>query len=93
VHGTGCAIGCSAAPVREFGNDGVLTLNLSIQAAIDHFLMWCLHVLGYSIGSAIIDTVLPLAIGIVAVSVVGLAGFVVHQRLSVVRRRRNPLDV
>jgi hypothetical protein len=75
------------------GKHGATTLNLSIQAAIDHFILWCLHVLGYSIGSAIIETVLPLAIGIVAISVAGLAGFVVYQRLSVDRRRRNPLDV
>jgi hypothetical protein len=40
--------------------------------------MRCLHVLGYSIGSAIIDTLLPVTIGIVAI---GVIGFVAYDRL------------
>ena len=65
-------------------------MNLSIQAAIDHFIMRCLHVLGYSIGSAIVDTLLPLTIGIVAI---GVIGFVVYDRLNARRRRRNAQGV
>jgi hypothetical protein len=41
-------------------------LTLNIPAAIDHFIARCLYVLGYGIGSAVVDTLLPLAIGIVA---------------------------
>jgi hypothetical protein len=86
VRGTGLAIGWSAGP-RAFGNCGALTLNLSIQAAIDHFIVRCLHVLGDSIGSAIVDTLLPLAIGIVAIGVICFALFLGYERLKVRRRR------
>jgi hypothetical protein len=65
-------------------------VNLSIAAAIDQFIVRCLHVLGYGIGSAIVDTLLPLAIGIVAI---GVIGFVVYERLNARRRRRNSLGV
>jgi hypothetical protein len=54
-------------------------MNFSIPAAIDHFIVRCLHVLGYTIGSAIVDTLLPLTIGIVAI---GVIGFVVYERLN-----------
>jgi hypothetical protein len=70
-----------------------LTLNLSIPAAIDHFIVRCLYVLGYGIGSAIVDTLLPLATGIVPLVVIGFAAFAVYKRVSAPRRRRNPLDV
>jgi hypothetical protein len=75
------------------GNGGALTLNLSIPAAIDHFIVRCLYVLGYGIGSAVVDTLLPLAIGIVATGVIGFAAFAVYKRLSSPRRRRKPLGV
>jgi hypothetical protein len=48
------------------------------------------HVLGYSIGSAILDTLPPLTIAIVAIVVIG---FVVCDRLNARRRRRNPQGV
>jgi hypothetical protein len=66
-------------------------LTLNIPAAIDHFIVRCLYVLGYGIGSAVVDTLLPLGIGIVATGVIGLAAVVVHKRLSAQRRQRNPL--
>ena len=68
-------------------------MNLSIAAAIDHFIVRCLCVLGYGIGSAVVDTLLPLAIGIVAIGVIGFAAFAVYKRLGALRRRRNPLGV
>jgi hypothetical protein len=68
-------------------------LNLSIQAAIDHFIVRCLHVLGYGIGSAIVDTLLPLTIGIVAIGLIGFALFLGYERLNARRRRRSLLGV
>lgn len=61
-------------------------MDLPIAAAIDHFIVRCLYVLGYGIGSAIVDTLLPLAIGVVALGVVGLAVFLVYKRRSAPRR-------
>jgi hypothetical protein len=63
-------------------------LTLNIPAAIDHFIVRCLYVLGYGIGSAVVDTLLPLAIGIVATGVIGLAVLVVYKRVSASRRRQ-----
>jgi hypothetical protein len=68
-------------------------LILNIPAAIDHFIVRCLYVLGYGIGSAVVDTLLPLAIGIVATGVIGLAVLVVYKRVSASRRRPKPLGV
>jgi hypothetical protein len=53
----------------------------------------CLHVLGYSIGSAIIDTLLPLAIGIVAFGMISLALVLAYERVNARRRRGNPQGV
>jgi hypothetical protein len=39
----------------------------------------CLYVLGYGIGSAVFDTLLPLAIGIVVIGVIGFAAFAVYR--------------
>jgi len=55
---------------------------LNIPAAIDHFIVRCLCVLGYGIGSAVVDTLLPLAIGIVATGVIGFAAFAVYRRMA-----------
>jgi hypothetical protein len=68
-------------------------LTLNIPAAIDHFIVRCLHVLGYGIGSAIVETLLPLVIGIVAIGVIGFVLVLVYQRANVRRRRRSPQGV
>jgi hypothetical protein len=68
-------------------------MNFSIPAAIDHFIVRCLHVLGYTIGSAIVDTLLPLTIGIVAIGVIGFALVFAYERLNARRRRGKPQGV
>jgi hypothetical protein len=47
----------------------------------------CLHVLGYGIGSAIVDTLLPLATGIVAIGMIGFALFLGCERVNARRAR------
>jgi hypothetical protein len=57
---------------------GAFILNLSIQAAIER----CLHVLGDSIGAAIVDTLLPLAIGTAAIGVICFALFLGYEGVN-----------
>jgi hypothetical protein len=52
-----------------------------------------MHVLGYGIGSAIVDTLLPVAIGIVAIGVIGFALFLGYDRLNARRRPGKPQGV
>jgi hypothetical protein len=79
-----CPWGCGAS--LSTGRWSI-KLEPSIQTAIDHFIVRCLHVLGYGIGSAV-GTLLPLTIGIVAIGVIGCALFLGYERLNA---RRAPL--
>jgi hypothetical protein len=67
--------------------------SIDLEHTGDHFIVRCLYVLGYGIGSAVADTLLPVAIGIVAAGLIGLTVLVVYRRLSAPRRRRNPLGI